>query len=85
MLAACAREPETKQVRGLIVNVAAASITQLEALELRTDDGQLLRFRVEGDVGITPSHSREHMVLAEPVTVTYRDTPDGRLALRVDD
>ena len=72
-------------MRGELVNVASASITQLESLQLRVDDGRLLTFRVEGDVGITPGHAREHMVLGEPVTVTYRDTGDGLVAVTVDD
>ena len=87
MLSACGsgREAEPKTARGLVVNLAAASITTLQSFELRTDDGQVLQFRVDGDVGITPGHAREHMVLGEPVTVTYRDTPQGLLALRVED
>lgn len=87
LLLACGapgREAEPTTVRGLIVGVRAESIAQAQSFELRTPD-RVLSFRVEGDLGFTPSHLREHMVLAEPVTVTYRDEPDGPVALRVED
>lgn len=69
----------------MIVDVTTASITRLLAFELRTDDGQRIRFLVEGDVGFTASHTREHMILAETVTVTYRDSTDGPVAIRIED
>ncbi len=72
-------------VRGLLTDVQPASIAILREIELRADDGQVLRFAIEGDTGITPGHAREHMVNAEPVTITYRSTPEGRVALRIDD
>lgn len=72
-------------VRGLLTDVQPASIAILREVELRADDGQILRFAIEGDAGITPGHAREHMVNAEPVTITYRGTPEGRVALRIDD
>jgi hypothetical protein len=71
--------------RGLLIDVQAASIAMLREVELRLDDGSTLRFAVEGDVGITPGHAREHMVNAEPVTVTYRAGPNGPVALRIED
>ena len=79
-----ARERETQTVRGVLVDVAAPSLTNLRSFDLRTDDGRRLSFRVEGDVGMTPAHLREHMVLGEPVSVTYRESADGLLALRLD-
>ena len=85
VLVGCTPAPTTGTVRGLLTDVQAASLTMLREVELRPEDGRTLRFAVEGDTGITPGHAREHMVLGEPVTVTYRATPEGLLALKVDD
>ena len=87
MAAGCgvSREGEPQTVRGVLVDVAARSLTELRSFEVRTDDGRRLSFRVEGDVGMTPGHLREHMLLAEPVTVTYRESADGLVALHLED
>ena len=78
-------EPESRSARGVLIDVAATSLTSVRSFDLRADDGRRLSFRAEGDVGMTPGHLREHMVLGEPITVTYRESPDGLLALRVED
>jgi hypothetical protein len=80
-----ARQTEPTPIRGLIVDFRAASLTRLTNISVQAEDGAIFEFIVDGDVGITPSHTREHMVLAQPVTVIYRDSPDGPVALRVDD
>ena len=87
MAAGCgvSREREPQTVRGVLVDVAARSLTELRSFEVRTDDGRRLSFRVEGDVGMTPGHLREHMLVAEPVTVTYRESADGLVALHLED
>jgi hypothetical protein len=82
---ACNREPAAQVVRGLVVNVQVASFSQIGAFDLHADDGQTLTFTVEGNPGITPSHLREHMVLAEPVTVIYHRSDDQLVATRIDD
>jgi hypothetical protein len=74
-----------QQARGLITNVQARSIVETEAITLRTEGGQELVLRVDRAVDVTPGHLREHMTLAEPVLVTYEQTPDGLLATRIDD
>ena len=78
-------EPTTGTVRGLLTDVQSASLTMLREVELRAEDGRTLRFTIAGDTGITPGHAREHMVNAEPVTITYRSERDGLVALRIDD
>jgi hypothetical protein len=82
---ACTRDAGPQVVRGLVVDLRAVSINQLAAFDLRADDGRSLSFAVEGDVGMTPGHLREHMVLGEPVTVTYRETRGTLVASRVED
>jgi len=84
---ACQAHAQTgvQQARGLVVNVQARSIAVTEAVTVRTDDGRELTFRVDPGVDVTPGHLREHMTLAQPVLVTYEQTPDGLLATRIDD
>lgn len=81
----CTPTPTAGTVRGLLTDVQAASLTVLREVELRADDGRTLRFAVEGDTGITPGHAREHMVNAEPVTITYRSGQGGLVASRIED
>ena len=85
LLTACNREPATLTRRGLVINVQVASFSKIGSFDLRTDDGEILSFAVEGDPGITPSHLREHMVLAEPVTVIYHQANGQLVATRIDD
>lgn len=67
------------------MNVQARSIVETESITLRADDGRELVFRVDRAVDFTPGHLREHMALAQPVLVTYEQTPDGLLAVKIDD
>jgi hypothetical protein len=84
-LSACRQRPRPTRYDGLVVEMQAASILQVASLTLRTDDGTLVEMVVEGDVGITASHLREHMALAEPVTVTVRYADGLTIATRIDD
>jgi hypothetical protein len=81
----CAQDAGRAELRGLVVGVEAASFTQIGSFTLRTDDGQLVDLIVEGDVGMTPSHLREHMALGDPVRVTARRSDDLRIATRIED
>jgi hypothetical protein len=85
VLAAC--RPQTLPTRydGVLVEVQAASFLQIASLTLRTDDGTLVEMTVEGDVGMTQSHLREHMALGDPVTVTVRHADGLTIATRVED
>ncbi len=82
--AACGGD-EIKQVRGAVVGVQPASLTEVQSLVVRDDEGGLWAFRTEGPIGFTPSHLREHQVFGQPVTVLYRETDDGLLAVEVTD
>ena len=79
------RAPDTLNVHGLVVEVAAKSLTDLASLTVRDEMGSLWIFTAEGFVGMTPSHLTEHRLLGEPVTVSYKETPDGLVALRITD
>ena len=82
---ACRHQERPTRYDGLVVEMQAASILQVASLTLRTDDGTLVEMVVEGDPGITASHLREHMTLAEPVTVTVRYADGLTVATRIDD
>ena len=75
-----AGEPET--VRGLIQEVKAKSLLELESLTIEDDSGVRWTFeaRGKGFEGFTPSHLREHMVLALFVAATFH-REDGVLVL----
>jgi hypothetical protein len=84
-VSACDRGPTNQTARGLVVNVQVASFSQIGSFDLRGDDGQVRTFAVEGNPGITPSHLREHMVLALPVIVTYHRLQGDLIATEIDD
>ena len=72
-------------VRGLVVEVRGRSITDLGFLAIRDEAGGLWEFYADGFAGFTPSHLREHQAFGQPVTVTYRETPDGLMVVGLSD
>ncbi len=82
VVSACAPASATAQpqtVRGVLLDVEAPSIQKVDSFTLRTDDGQELHFVTAQNFNqgvahlMTPGHMRQHMALADPVEVTYRD------------
>ena len=73
-----------ESVDGLIQDVQAKSLLELQSLTLRDDNGEMLRFEANGKIlsGFPPSHLREHMVLGLRVTVVFHREGD---ALILDD
>jgi len=69
----------------VITNVQARDIGHAESIELRADSGELLTLKVADSVQFPPGHLREHMLFAEPVTVSYVSGTDGLLATAVTD
>ena len=69
-------------VRGLLLEVNARSLLELETLTVRADDGAEWRLEARGKrfALFTPSHLREHMVSGLPVTVTFH-RENGALVL----
>jgi hypothetical protein len=72
-------------VSGIILNLSQRTFTELDMIEIRTENGELMTFHIEGDAGLTPGHAREHMSFVEPVTVHYRVTERGRVAFLITD
>jgi len=78
-------------VRGVLLDVVSPSIQQVDSFTLRTDDGRELSFHTAPDFNrgvahvMTPGHMRQHMALADPVVVTYREDGDKLIALSATD
>jgi hypothetical protein len=82
---------QTQTARGVLLDVVSPSIQQVDRFTLRTDDGQLLNFVAAPDFNanaqhaMTPGHMRQHMALADPVVVVYRDDNGTLVALSATD
>jgi hypothetical protein len=85
LIVACRQDVRPTQVRGVVTDVKISSFTQIQAFSLRSDEGEAFEFIVEGNVGITPGHLREHMLLGDPVIVSIRYDNDLVIATQVDD
>jgi hypothetical protein len=78
-------------VRGVLVDVRSPSLQQLDSFTVRTDDGQELtfvpaaNFNAQVSHAMTPGHMRQHMALADPITVTYRQESGRLIALTATD
>ena len=78
---------QTHTVRGVLLDVEAPSIQKVDSFTLRTDDGQELHFVTAPNFNegvthlMTPGHMRQHMALADPVEVTYRNDNGTLVAL----
>ena len=66
---------------GLITNVEASTLLDLESIEVSDDVGNARVFHAGGMrfTEFTPSHAREHMLQGEGVSVTYKESEDGSL------
>ncbi len=83
--------------RGVLLDVVSPGIQQVDRFTLRTDDGQLMSFVAAPDFNtdatpqggglhvMTPGHMRQHMALADPVVVTYRQENGALIALSATD
>ena len=68
----------TETVRGLILEVNAASLLDMDSVTVEDSAGNCWRFEARGKrfAEFTPSHLREHMVLGQMVTVTFHREND---------
>jgi hypothetical protein len=91
LLVGCSAPEKTQSVRGVLLYVVSPSIQQVDSFRLRTDDGRELSFLVAPDFNkgaahaMTPGHMRQHMALADPVTVTYREENGKLIAVSATD
>ena len=78
LLAAVACGGGEKRVTGRVLEAVERSLTEIESLRLRDDDGRVWEFSTQGPVGISAAHLRQHQLAGEKVVVRYREA-DGRL------
>lgn len=80
-LGACSAADPAATATGIVISVDGPNVAEISSFELRTQDGELLVFDVEGlsltGGGKPAPHLREHMASGEPITVEYR-VDDGR-------
>ena len=78
-------------MHGVLLAVDSPSLQKIDRFTLRTDDGQELDFTTAPNFNqgashaMTPGHMRQHMALAEPMTVTYREEAGQLIALDATD
>ena len=76
---------QLSEVEGLVTGVEARSVVEVERFTIEDADGTVFIFTTEGFIGFTTSHFREHMMLAEPVRVRYREDGDTLIAEFIQD
>jgi hypothetical protein len=89
LLSACGGDELS--VTGVILEVDAPSLTEIDSFTFRTNEGETLVFRVAPDAaadpleGFVPGHLQSHALLAEQVEIFYREEGGELLALRLVD
>ena len=89
--AAPAATAQTQVVRGVLLDVVSPSIQQVDHFTLRTDDGREMSFVTAPTFNqgvphvMSPGHLRQHMALADPIVVTYREENGAFVALSATD
>jgi hypothetical protein len=84
-LASCRPAPEPQSFRGIVTEVQPRDLGHAATVTVRGENGEQVQFKVAESVLFTPGHLREHLIFAEPVTVTYVETEAGKLATEITD
>ena len=91
-LSGCDRAPEGPtgdhlSFTGTIHSFEAESLLELESITVASESGDVLEFFADGRrfEEFTPAHVREHMVLGDPVEVTYRESGDRLIIVSLRD
>jgi len=88
LLAACG--DSGRSVTGVIIDVQADSLTEVDTFTVRDDEGERFVFHVAPDAardpaeGFNPTHLRSHALVAERVKISYREEGQELLALKLD-
>ena len=73
------------EMTGVVLDVVADSLTEIETMSVQDDEGVTWNFRAEGYRGWLPSHVRDHMVQGSPITVTYHEEDGVLMVDEIDD
>ena len=80
-----------KSVTGIVLDRQAASMVYADQITLRDGQGRVWTFQVDAEVVTnneepqSASHLRQHMAVADPVTVQYRTVGGKQVAYRIRD
>ena len=86
LLPAAACGDSVSEMRGLVTEVKAASLTEVESFSVQEEGtGKLWTFTAEGFIGFMPSHIRQHMLEGQMVVVRYREIYGRLVATLVSD
>jgi len=89
LLVACGGGKGEHAAVGVIIDVQATSLTEIDTFTLRDQQGDLLLFHIAPDAARDPQesfvagHLRSHALAAEKVRVAYRKQGDELLAEKV--
>ena len=85
----CTQSDDTqneKIIEGYVTNVSAANLLNVDWFEIETKSGKVMRFEVTGSLGsFTPSHMRQHMLIGDPISITYYEKGEKFNASLVED
>ena len=72
---------------GLVTSVDSRSLLELESIVVADQSGRVLQFHANGNrfEAFTPSHVREHMLIGDPLVVTYTRSGDRLLIVSLED
>ena len=73
------------RIRGMVLEVVARNISEVETLRLLGEDDREYHFTSEGFVGFSPSHLREHQLFGQPVIVSYVQKGGQLVAVAITD
>jgi hypothetical protein len=78
--------PPPVSATGVVISADGPDATQVDSFSLRTDDGQVLMFRVGtldvSNGGLPAPHLREPLVSGEPIKVDYEVQDGANIATR---
>lgn len=75
-------------VRGVLLGIDAAGLSEVTGFTLRLDDGRSFEFLIgtlENGVEFPPGHLAEHMATSTPIRVSFRVDGTSLVAYRLED
>jgi hypothetical protein len=80
--------PQRRTETGVVVDVRATGLTNVQGFSIRTADGRTVDFRIgtlENAASFPAGHLGSHRVDLRPIRVTYVEQDGGLVAIRLDD
>jgi hypothetical protein len=81
-------QPTLQQDTGVVVSVDSPALGRVDAFELLNRDGERRRFdttELEFRPDFPAAHLSEHMVLGDPIEVTFKTDGERRIVTQLDD